>query len=75
LQVRETRRKLIIYVIVALLVMFALGNWPLSGWLEDSPVRFLFYWLGCAFVALFLFLLGLYDFLAVIREHKDRMRM
>ena len=71
LQLRETRRRIIFYTIVALLAVFALGNWPLASWLEEMPVRFLFYWAGCAFLAIFLFLLGLYDFLRIIKEYKD----
>ena len=71
LQFRQTRRKLILYVIVALLAVFALGTWPLAGWLEESAFRFLFYWAGCAFLAIFLFLLGLYDCLMILKEYKD----
>ena len=71
LQFRETRRKIIFYTIMSLLVVFAIGNWPLAGWLEDSPIRFLFYWGGCVILAVFLFLLGLYDFLAIMKEFKS----
>lgn len=71
LQFRETRRKIIFYTIVALLVVFALGNWPLASWLEETPGRFFFYWAGCAFLSIFLFLLGLYDFLRIIKNYKD----
>ena len=71
LQFRETRRKIILYTIVGLLGVFALGTWPLASWLEDNPMRFLFYWAGCAFLAIFLFLLGLYDFLRIIKDYKD----
>ncbi len=71
LQFRETRRKIILYIIVALLAVFALGTWPLASWLEEIPMRFLFYWAGCAFLSIFLFLLGLYDFLRIIKEYKD----
>ena len=71
LQYRETRRKIIFYTIVAILVVFGLGNWPLADWLEDHPMRFLFYWAACAFLAIFLFLLGLYDFLSIMKEYKE----
>lgn len=71
LQFRETRRKIIFYTIMSLLVVFAIGNWPLAGWLEDSPIRLLFYWGGCAILAIFLFLLGLYDFLTIMKEFKS----
>jgi hypothetical protein len=71
LQFRETRRKIIFYTIMSLLVVFAIGDWPLAGWLEDSPIRLLFYWGGCAILAIFLFLLGLYDFLTIMKEFKS----
>jgi drug/metabolite transporter (DMT)-like permease len=70
LQYRETRRKIIFYTIIAVLAVFALGNWPLAAWLEDHPMRFLFYWAACAFLAIFLFLLGLYDFLSMMKDYK-----
>jgi bacteriorhodopsin len=66
---RNARRNFILYVIGALLVMFALGTWPLAGWLEESVIRFAFWWGGCGFLAIFLFLLGVYDFLRVMREN------
>ena len=72
LQMRETRRKLISYVIIALLVVFAVGTWPLANWLEAHALRFLFYWAACAFLAIFLFLLGLYDFLSIMKDYKDQ---
>lgn len=65
---RTERRKFILWVIMVLLAMFAVGNWPLAGWLEESPWRFLFWWAGAAFLAVFLFLMGLYDFLATLKE-------
>ena len=71
LQYRETRRKLIFFTIIALLGVFAMGNWPLSSWLQESPWLFLFYWSGCVFLAMFLFLLGLYDALRVLKDFRD----
>ncbi len=69
LRERTARRSFINYVIVALLVMFALGTWPLASWLDESVIRSGFWWGGCAFLAIFLFLLGVYDFLRVLREN------
>ena len=66
---RSSRRSFILYVIGALLVMFTLGTWPLASWLEESVIRFAFWWGGCGFLAIFLFLLGVYDFLRVLREN------
>ena len=69
---RVTRRKFILRVIVAMLLVVALGNWPLEGWLADSPVRFVFWWGACGFLAILTFLLGVYDALAVVRENHRR---
>jgi len=74
LRERTARRQFILYIIVALLVMFALGTWPLANWLEETPVRFIFWWAGCFFFGIFLFLLGLYDFLAVMQEMREAKR-
>jgi hypothetical protein len=68
---RPARRNFILYVIGAVLAVFALGNWPLRDWLGEAPLRFLVWWGGCAILAVFLFLLGLYDFLQVIRENRN----
>ena len=68
---RVERRKFIAYVVGAVLALFALGNWPLREWLGEAPLRFLVWWGGCAMLAVFLFLLGLYDFLQVIRENRE----
>ena len=69
---RNTRRRFILWVIVAMLLVVALGNWPLEGWLAESPWRFLLWWAGCAFLAVLTFLLGLYDALAVMKENRRR---
>jgi hypothetical protein len=68
---RTERRKFILWVILGLLGMFALGNWPMAAWLEEVPVRFLVWWGAAAMLAVFLFLLGLYDFLATLKELKS----
>ena len=65
---RTERRKFILWVILGLLGMFALGNWPLAGWLESSPWRFLCWWGAATLLAIFLFLMGVYDFLATMKE-------
>ncbi len=69
LQLRETRRRIILYTIVTLLAALVLGYWVLDDWLLGW--WFIFYWAGCTFLAIFLFLLGLYDFLRIIKEYKD----
>ena len=69
---RASRRSFILYVIGAVLVMMVLGYWPMAGWLDDSPVRFLLWWGACGLLAVFLFLLGVYDFLRVLRENDPK---
>ncbi len=69
---RDSRRQFILYVIGGLLGMIVLGYWPLAGWLEDSPIRFMAWWGGCGILAVFLFLLGIYDLLRVLRENNPR---
>jgi hypothetical protein len=70
---RARRRKLISGVLVALLGLFVLGNWPLSKWLGGSP-WLMFLWLGgCTFLALFLALLALYDALSVGKEERSKL--
>ena len=68
---RAARRNFILYVVGAVMVLFALGNWPLREWLSEAVPRFLVWWGGCALLAVFLFLLGLYDFLQVMRENRE----
>ncbi|NNC89438.1 MAG: hypothetical protein HKN82_13350 [Akkermansiaceae bacterium] len=69
---RNSRRKFILWVIVAMLLVVALGNWPLEEWLAETPLRFVLWWAGCAFLAVLTFLLGLYDALAVLKENQRR---
>lgn len=72
---RARRRKLISGVLVALLALFVLGNWPLSKWLGGSP-WLMFLWLGgCAFLALFLALLAFYDALSVVKEERAKLEL
>ena len=71
LRERAPRRNFIMYVVGAVIALLALGNWPLREWLGQAPLRFLVWWGGCAMLAVFLFLLGLYDFLQVIRENRE----
>ncbi len=69
---RAARRHFTLYVLGAVIAILALGNWPLQDWLSESILRFCVWWGGCTLLALFLFLLGLYDFLQVIRENREK---
>lgn len=69
---RVRRRRLIGGVLLVLISVFAIGNWPLSKWLGDSPWMMLFWLLACVFLALFLVMLALYDALSVIKEERAK---
>jgi hypothetical protein len=48
--------------------------WGIDGWLGQSPLRFIIWWLGCAALTIIIMLFALYDALAVIREERSRTR-
>jgi len=70
---RKRRRKFISGLLVLIIGIFALGNWPLEAWIERSLWRMLFWWGGCAFLCLLLVLFAAFDALAVIGEEKRKL--
>ena len=70
LRSRQTRRELMTRTLILLLVLFAVGVWPLDGWLMSGIWRFAIYWGATGFLCLFLILLTLYDVLAVVKEEQ-----
>jgi len=71
---RTTRRKWLGCGALLMLGVFALGLWGIDGWLGQSPLRFIIWWLGCAALTIIIMLFALYDALAVIREERSRTR-
>jgi len=69
---RPTRRKLMARTLALLLAVFAIGLWGIDEWLAKNVWRFISWWGGCAFLALFMVLFALYDVMRVIREERDR---
>lgn len=69
---RVQRRKLMLRALVGLLTMFALGLWGIDGWLRGGIWRFVGWWGGCAGLAVFVFLLAVYDACAVVREEREK---
>lgn len=71
---RETRRKWLGGMAFAMLGLFAVGLWGIPGWLDESRLRFLCWWLGVTAWTLAVLLFAFYDALAVIREERDKMK-
>ncbi|WP_193210897.1 hypothetical protein [Luteolibacter marinus] len=72
LQDRGMRRQAMGRSVALLLAVFAIGLWGIDDWLDDSLWRFIIWWGGVAFLAVFVVMFALYDALAVIREERDR---
>lgn len=72
LQDRGMRRQAMGRSLALLLAVFAIGLWAIDGWLAANVWRFVIWWGGCAFLAIFVVMFALYDALAVIREERDR---
>ncbi len=71
---RPARRAVMARLLIAVLAILALGNWPLSAWLGASLWCFVIWWGVCAALTGFLLLMALYDALAVIREEREQLR-
>ena len=67
LQTRALRRKILFSLTLGLLGAVALG-WFLVGGMETHPLVFLIYWCAVGIFTLGVFLLALYDLLAVRRD-------
>lgn len=68
---RAQRRRWISGVLLSIIVVFVLGNWPLASWISSSPWIFLAWWGGCALLCFFLIVFTLYDVLRVIQEERE----
>ena len=69
---RRKRRQFISGLLLVIIGVFCLGNWPMKSWVDDSLWRMLFWWGGCAFLCMLLVLFALFDALAVIQEEKRK---
>lgn len=70
LRTRPLRRRLLFFLTLGLIAAVSLGS-LLTGSLERAPLVFLVYWSAVAMVTLGVFLLALYDLLAVRRESRE----
>jgi hypothetical protein len=72
---RKKRRKLISGLLLLIVGVFVVGNWPMKSWVDASLWRLLFWWGGCTLLCLLLVLFAVFDALAVIREEKRKLGM
>ena len=70
---RTLRRKAMARSLALLLAVFAIGLWAIDEWLAADLWRFILWWGGCAFLALFVVMFAVYDALRVIREERYRL--
>ena len=71
---RRERRRWIARLLCVPLGMLALGLWAVDGWLEESPLRFALWWLGCGVATLVVLLFALHDALSAVREERQALR-
>lgn len=75
---QRSRRTLMFYSVLAVLVLIFAGSTLLRSWLREHPLVFVAYWFGCAWVTLLAVLLALYDMAKVrgdaVRERRRLQR-
>lgn len=71
---REMRRKMLFQLVIVLVVVVALGAWPLANWLGGSVWLFLLWWGVSMFYGLMIVLLAIYDMAAVVKEEREKDR-
>ena len=73
---RQVRRKVLFWIVTAVLAMMGVGAVLVDGWLSKHPVVFLFYWGACLWLTATSLLLALYDLLSVRSEaRRERQRL
>ncbi|MBT8043973.1 MAG: hypothetical protein KJO79_03400 [Verrucomicrobiae bacterium] len=73
LHAREMRRKVLFQLVLVLLVVVAVGAWPLADWLGSNVWLFLIWWGASMLYGLLVILLAIYDMLAVVKEEREKM--
>jgi len=58
-------------LVIVLLIIVALGAWPMADWLSGSVWLFLIWWGISMVYGGLVILLAIYDMLAVIREERS----
>lgn len=71
---RAQRRSLMAKMLFIALGIMAVGLWLIDHWLAANLWRFLLWWAACAGLTSLTMLFALYDFLAVLREERAKLR-
>ncbi len=70
---REMRRKVLFQLVIVLLIIVAVGAWPLANWLAQNVWLFLTWWALCMIYGVLVILLAIYDMAAVVKEEREKM--
>ena len=62
------RRRVMAYLLIVVMTLLILGNWPLSSWVEGTKPRFVVWWGMTFLLTIWMFLLALYDAIRVRKE-------
>lgn len=54
-------------LLIFILIVVAIGNWVIGGWLTEGVIRFVVFWGFVTFFVLFILLMAVYDLLKVMR--------
>lgn len=65
---RGTRRRFLATLLIIVVTLLILGNWPLSSWVEETRPRFVVWWGMTTFLTVWVLLLAMYDAGRVRRE-------
>lgn len=68
LRTRKLRRRLIFQVAITVMIIIAVGLWPLASFLNEHPLLFGIFWLISFAALILLFLLTIYDMVRIPRE-------
>lgn len=58
---RTARRRFIAQILMVIMLLLVLGNWPLRDWVGGTPIRFVIWWGATFFLTIWMMLLALYD--------------
>jgi uncharacterized membrane protein YdcZ (DUF606 family) len=67
---QHLRRVTMFYVVLAAMFMALAGDVFIDGWLRHPLLRFVIYWLACAWLTILAALLAVYDLLMLRVQHR-----
>lgn len=58
---RQARRRFMAQLLMVVMILLVLGNWPLREWVGGTPIRFVIWWGATFFLTIWMMLLAVYD--------------